>query len=68
MTTCRCFMCGRNDAGRRCTKSYLRVGIIRDEDGYSGLGTKKMQRRLRRKREARAWRQEISVQSQNNPL
>ena len=60
--TCRCIICGRNDAGsnRHCT-SYIRAGIKYSEDGYSVFGKdgKRFVRKMRRRIEKREWQREI---------
>lgn len=61
--TCRCPLCGAKNAGsNRTTNSYHAVGIGRDEHGrdWDGL-TKREARKLRRTRERRAWKSEISA-------
>lgn len=58
---CRCPICHRNDAGsNRQRKSYVSVGIAKDEYGFNDSGlTKEETRRLRRTREKRNWMKEI---------
>lgn len=54
-STCRCPMCGRNDADtNRVGRSYREVHIGKDEYGHDFNGlNKKETRKLRRVREAR---------------
>ena len=60
MMTCRCPICHRNDAGsNRKRKSYVSVGIKKDEHGHTEGGiSKQKSRRLRRTREKRNWQKE----------
>lgn len=64
--TCRCPICGKNNAGRAGAKSFAGYAAgagWRDEHGRSpecGFDRRK-ERRLRRTREGRAWRNDWSV-------
>lgn len=47
---CKCAMCGRDEAGRVGRRSYAAAGIWADERVRKG-DVKRMERRLRRRRE-----------------
>lgn len=59
---CRCYICGAKNAdSNHVRNSYIRVGITMDEHGFiEQTKTKAESRRLRRTRENRIWRGEIS--------
>ena len=50
---CKCAMCGRDEAGRLGRASYAKVGIWTNEHPRKGE-VKRMERRLRRRRERAA--------------
>ena len=57
--TCRCNICGQNNSDdNHIRNSYIRVGILKDECGF-GPTTKKVSRKLRRKRESVIFQREI---------
>lgn len=58
---CGCLMCARAHAdGNKNRRSYFRVKITRDEDGwFYGAANKKHSRKMRRTREKREWKQDI---------
>ncbi len=57
MATCRCPMCGVKNAGRAGARSFGIRRVCRDENGKSDFGRdRRKERRLRRRREGRAWR------------
>lgn len=61
MVTCRCPMCGVKRAGRPGAKSYGIRTVWRDERGISEMGRdRRKERRLRRRRETRAWKMEAA--------
>lgn len=61
MVTCRCPICGVKRAGRPGAKSFGTRLVWRDEHGRSEVGRDRpKERRLRRRRETRAWRTETA--------
>lgn len=61
--TCRCKMCGRNNAGgNNARRDGLRVGVGTDEHcrWWGGL-TKREARRLQRRRASKDWRRDLEV-------
>jgi hypothetical protein len=60
MRTCRCPICGAKNAGRAGAKSFGTRLVGRDEHGSSEVGRdRRKERRLRRRREGRAWRKAL---------
>lgn len=59
--TCRCPICGKNNSdSNNNRRSYVRAGITKDEDGrYNCATSKAATHRLRRRREAVAWKRDI---------
>ena len=59
--TCRCPICGQNNAGdNHIRNSYLRVGLIMDEQGFFiGSSDKKDSRKLRRTRERNIFQNDL---------
>lgn len=61
--TCRCVMCGRKSAGTNWRhRDYARAGLAGDEKMVHGR-EKKATRKLRRKREKRAWQDDQTTNS-----
>ena len=63
---CRCYICGAKNAGsNRCRRSYVAIGLARDENGrFEGAVSKKHSRKLRRVREERNWQNEFEVEQE----
>lgn len=62
--TCRCPLCGRNNAGRPGGKSFgsYHVGMWRGDGGWGEMGPDRHQeRRLRRRREKQYWQSEAAL-------
>ena len=58
--TCRCSMCGVNNAGKPGGRSFGGLLVGRDESNYAfDARTRREERRLRRTREKQAWRKEV---------
>lgn len=58
-TKCRCFICGRKDAGNNHIRNaYIRAGLAKDESGkFLGVKGRKHSRKVLRLREKREWRE-----------